>query len=141
MEQFPQRLYQRLLTGRARANKPSLIHTVTRPVSVASVVSINQQHKNTASQRRWIAGILALSAFGYSTCSLKQQAEASPHTVHFRDPHPGWQAGDRVDKPSFSREEVLKHKTQDSLWMTYRYGLYGSFIPRCSLINDVVETG
>ena len=40
---------------------------------------------------------------------------------HERDPHPGWQAGDRIKWktfPTFSGAQVK------SLWLTYRYGVY-----------------
>lgn len=67
-----------------------------------------------------MATVIGISAFGYSSWSLSSKAIAERH----RDPHPEWQAGDRLDRTDvFTRKQVHEHKSADSLWLTYRHGI------------------
>lgn len=132
MEHFSSRLCRTSLVRRINATHPSLTRYAHRPVCVAPTTASNQRsippeysEYQSFTQRQWMAAVIAVSAFGYSTYCSSHQAEASsPTSQSTRDPHPEWQAGDRVDQPTFSRKQVSEHNNTGSLWLTYRHGLF-----------------
>eukprot|EP01083_Nonionella_stella_P307341 1079787_1 len=67
------------------------------------------------------ATVLALTTIGgYTLSSNTVKAETKS-----RDPHPPWQAGDLIPSlPTFTRNTIKQHNTKQSLWLTYRHGVY-----------------
>ena len=98
----------------------------------------NNTNSSNYSSSILIASLLALSTFSYSSYSVSTQVKAEQTERKQRDPHPIWQAGDHLKSkrfkklPTFTRKEVLEHNTENSLWLTYRHGMY--------LLHDLYTT-